>query len=1044
MASYDDHYDYLFKLVLVGNSGVGKSALLARFTRDTFDPSHRSTIGVEFATKTIEVEGKKIKLQIWDTAGQERFRAITSAYYRGSAGVLIVFDLTSRESFHGAKRWLDEVAQHTEKHCERILIGNKSDLEHREISRAEAIAFATQEKLNYIETSAKDNVNVNAAIRYLVTGSAPDNAASTSNICGSHSIPLRRVNSFAKIVDTNMSISIRQEFENVEDFPVEAVIYFPVDSEASVNSFAAVNLKTGAKIQGVIMERERAADKYSDTIAAGKPAYMMEEDSTSDTRKQFKASIGLLAPNERVEVVVSFVSELKLELGRLKFVFPTLVQNSQTNQIGTLPPSIEASLVAEMVMPHNIEKLESPSGHVFTTGGGQLGNSSENQSAENTTKAEATTSAPLGNATTVTVKHLNSVPRDFELYITLDHPLATRGVVAVNKEYGSAAMLAFYPGNDIMSSETKEGQESSAKVLDEEFELTFIIDRSGSMAGSPWNDAKQAIQVFLRSLPLKCHFQIIGFGSKFENIFEQDAELYTEESMRQASDKIKGWRADLGGTELLQPLQYAFEMSQQGEQRRVIVITDGVVNNKEAVLALTARFASTCKTYALGIGNDVDVDLIQGLAQSGDGAYELTGVGESIQSKVVRLLKKALNKYLAEVQVEWTGVEPASFTPEMSTVVLGERITTYALLKNPPNSGEEVSALIRARKWNGEPYELRVPCQVFEDDTTRSTHCLAAKKIIDALEKDDKEKKARNAKNNAPRSNATEYHRDEIVALSKKYGVASEHTSFLAVPAGQAEGTAQEASLVVKQIPFAVQSKGESFSHHSGGEGIFNGTRKRMGSGSAASAPIGIANSRPVVVEEQKASGCCGGPPPKQASAPTGNSGIKIVSGSSSSSSSTVASSNVKPLVSSANSSTNSARSGASAPTTPRGPVPSLTTSSTAASISSHSAPPSAPSRANFDEMVQLQHADGSWTLDDKFARLLGLGKSLDELKRNNTGPNESVWATAIALVWMEKYHTDKRDIWDLIYQKGYDFLNEKKSLNLDATAWMTKAAQLL
>ncbi|KAG0484953.1 hypothetical protein HPP92_009032 [Vanilla planifolia] len=166
MASYrvDDDYDYLFKLVLIGDSGVGKSNLLSRFTRNEFNLESKSTIGVEFATRTLNVDGKIIKAQIWDTAGQERYRAITSAYYRGSVGALLVYDVTRRTSFENVERWLKELRQHTDPNIVVMLVGNKSDLRHLvTVSEDDGKALAERETLFFMETSALDSTNVENA-----------------------------------------------------------------------------------------------------------------------------------------------------------------------------------------------------------------------------------------------------------------------------------------------------------------------------------------------------------------------------------------------------------------------------------------------------------------------------------------------------------------------------------------------------------------------------------------------------------------------------------------------------------------------------------------------------------------------------------------------------------------------------------------------------------------------------------------------------------------------------------------------------------------
>ena len=170
MARPDDEYDYLFKVVLIGDSGVGKSNLLSRFTRNEFNLESKSTIGVEFATKSIVAEGKTIKAQIWDTAGQERYRAITSAYYRGAVGALLVYDISKHVTFENVERWLKELRDHAEANIVVMLVGNKSDLRHlRVVSTEEAMAFAEQHNLAFIETSALDASGVDTAFQNILT-----------------------------------------------------------------------------------------------------------------------------------------------------------------------------------------------------------------------------------------------------------------------------------------------------------------------------------------------------------------------------------------------------------------------------------------------------------------------------------------------------------------------------------------------------------------------------------------------------------------------------------------------------------------------------------------------------------------------------------------------------------------------------------------------------------------------------------------------------------------------------------------------------------
>ncbi|CAL9123514.1 unnamed protein product [Musa textilis] len=170
MAHRVDHeYDYLFKIVLIGDSGVGKSNILSRFTRNEFCLDSKSTIGVEFATKTLQIEGKTIKAQIWDTAGQERYRAITSAYYRGAVGALLVYDITKQKTFDNVQRWLRELRDHADSNIVIMMAGNKSDLNHlRAVSENDSQVFAEKEGLSFLETSALESLNVERAFQTIL------------------------------------------------------------------------------------------------------------------------------------------------------------------------------------------------------------------------------------------------------------------------------------------------------------------------------------------------------------------------------------------------------------------------------------------------------------------------------------------------------------------------------------------------------------------------------------------------------------------------------------------------------------------------------------------------------------------------------------------------------------------------------------------------------------------------------------------------------------------------------------------------------------
>ncbi|KAH0553340.1 Ras- protein Rab-11B, partial [Trichoglossum hirsutum] len=200
----DSCYDTI--VVLIGDSGVGKSNLLSRFTRNEFNLDSKSTIGVEFATRSIQVDAKTIKAQIWDTAGQERYRAITSAYYRGAVGALLVYDISKHQTYDNVTRWLKELRDHADSNIVIMLVGNKSDLRHlRAVPTEEAKQFASENNLSFIETSALDASNVELAFQNILTeiyrivsSKALDNGESTQNPIGE-----RKVLEISKSADTD-------------------------------------------------------------------------------------------------------------------------------------------------------------------------------------------------------------------------------------------------------------------------------------------------------------------------------------------------------------------------------------------------------------------------------------------------------------------------------------------------------------------------------------------------------------------------------------------------------------------------------------------------------------------------------------------------------------------------------------------------------------------------------------------------------------------------------------------------------------------------
>ena len=164
-----ESYDLLFKLILIGDSCVGKSNILLKYLKNEFDPNSRATVGVEFGTKNIIINNKKIKIQIWDTAGQERYRSITSAYYKGAKGALIVYDITRKCTFDNIDKWISDLKLNGDKNICIVILGNKSDLDDkREVSKGDGIKKSEMYKTAFLETSALNGDNIGKAFDEII------------------------------------------------------------------------------------------------------------------------------------------------------------------------------------------------------------------------------------------------------------------------------------------------------------------------------------------------------------------------------------------------------------------------------------------------------------------------------------------------------------------------------------------------------------------------------------------------------------------------------------------------------------------------------------------------------------------------------------------------------------------------------------------------------------------------------------------------------------------------------------------------------------
>ncbi len=182
MISKGKDYDYIFKIVLIGDTCVGKSCILVRFSDDVFNENYVTTIGVDFRFKTMIVKNKIAKIQIWDTAGQERYRSITTAYYRGAAAIIICCDSTNKDSFYNLNNWIDEISKYTDKEVDKLILMNKCDLvDDRQIDKSEMAKFEKENGIKIMEVSAKTGSGIDKAFEYIIEKLIDKNEKKTNN-----------------------------------------------------------------------------------------------------------------------------------------------------------------------------------------------------------------------------------------------------------------------------------------------------------------------------------------------------------------------------------------------------------------------------------------------------------------------------------------------------------------------------------------------------------------------------------------------------------------------------------------------------------------------------------------------------------------------------------------------------------------------------------------------------------------------------------------------------------------------------------------------
>ncbi|KAK3709333.1 hypothetical protein QZH41_019194, partial [Actinostola sp. cb2023] len=579
---------------------------------------------------------------------------------------------------------------------------------------------------------------------------------------GGSGVPLEKIQIRGNIKGFTAEVLAIMEYKNNSDSPIEAIYVFPLDEEAAVCGFQATI--DGRTIVAEIQEKQKARDTYDDAISSGHSAFLLEEsDESSDI---FQINVGNLPPKQSATVELTFVTTLSVEKeGRVVFVLPAVLNpryspsDSKPSVSTTLPTIASVStkysfdFVLEVQCASLIEEITSPCNPLKV-----------DINPEDNRQATVRLGEEFKFDADVQVHVLCSKP--FE-----PHALVENGVTklkdGIKDEFLSkpVVMLNFFPELD-----------SSASL--DRGEFIFVVDRSGSMSGSNIKSARETLLLFLKSLPEGCYFNVIGFGSSFTKLFPK-SKSYDDSSLNRACSHGESMEADLGGTEILAPLQDVFSQPLiKGYPRQVFLLTDGDVGNTQQVIELVRTNATSARCFTFGIGAGASTALVKGVARAGKGMAEFVASGDKLRAKVIKVLKNALQPALLDCEVTWDlpeGCSAKSIPDVPPPIFSGNSLIMYGLVSddslNAADSNNKRSITLSATLATGAKVEKIQHKLSLESLSSKSgddsllLHRLAAKVLIQEKQDND---------NNAALN-------EEIVKISKSANVVSKLTSFVAV-----------------------------------------------------------------------------------------------------------------------------------------------------------------------------------------------------------------------------------------------------------------------
>ncbi|XP_051978881.1 von Willebrand factor A domain-containing protein 5A-like isoform X2 [Xyrauchen texanus] len=578
-------------------------------------------------------------------------------------------------------------------------------------------------------------------------------------------VPLKSITVDVRVQGHVATVTSTLQYVNEEERHLEALFVFPLPADAAVCHFSA---KIGEQeIVAEVQERQSARDQYDDAVSSGQQVFLLEE--SAESSDVFRLSVGCLSPRQNAAITIIYVTELAVQADdALRFCLPAVLNPRYTpagsgcgivseisSGCGSVPYTLTLSV--HVSSPNPISKIES-----------------------NCTLDPLVFLNSDHTHATVNLSDGHMFDKDVELFLYYQNThqptaIVEAGVATTQPGFlmrDPAVMISLYPEfpEEVMSSVASQG------------EFVFVIDRSGSMrdimhhgerAQRRIERAKDTLLLLMKSLPMGCYFNIYGFGSRFESFFHKSV-VYNQKTMDEALKRVKEMQADMGGTEILEPLKHIYsQCCYPDHPRQLFIFTDGEVGNTKEVLDLVKSNVHSHRCFSFGIGEGASTALITGMAREGSGHAQFITGSDRMQTKVMQSLKFALQPAVVNISVNWTvpdGITVDTLSPPINVLFQGQRALIYTLLKGE-SSGSSEGTVTVTYSLKDQPVTNQLHfCLKPTEDTGLAIHRLAARSLIRSLEQQERAGVA-----------GMEGIKSRMVELSVQAGVSCIHTAFIAI-----------------------------------------------------------------------------------------------------------------------------------------------------------------------------------------------------------------------------------------------------------------------